>query len=170
MSWFDTPDSWWDKEHETEISGWGRRTDEVWDFNRNNVPEEYHWPSRLRASFTTRVQGEQYNNAHLYFTIIAAVVYDHVWGPDDSDQVVLKLNDSGSKNLRSGGLYELIHVDLELPIEYSTFSASEYRFSVRAAAVATGYNANSYMTHAEIHNIQFLSSAFWQKHVNTYEE
>ena len=169
MSWFDTPDSWWDKEHETEISWWGRRTEEVWDFNRNNAPEEYHWPSKLRASFTIRGQGEQDENVYLYFTIRAAINYDHIWGPHDSDQVVAKLNNFGGNNLRSGGLYELIHVDIELPIEYSTFSGSEHRFSVRAVAVANGYNANSYMTHAEIHNIQFLSSAFWQKHVNTYE-
>ena len=170
MSWFDTPDSWWDKEHETEISGWGRNTIELWDFNRNNVPEEHHWPSKLRASFTIRGQGEQNESVHLYFTIVAAITYHPTWGPHDSDQVVVVLDNSGSHHLRSGGLYELIHVDLELPIEYSTSPASEHRFAVKAEAVANGYNANSYMTHAEIHNIQFLSSAFWQKHVNTYEE
>ena len=170
MSWFDTPDSWWDKEHETEISSWsGRRTEELWDFNRDNVPEEHHWPSKLRASFTIRGQGEEWNNVYLYFNIKAAVWFDHRWSSYDTDQVIIK------PYLSSGRLYELIHTDIELPIQYSTATGLEDRLSVRAVAVAEGYNGDSYTTEAEIHNIQFFGelpsshSVFWHKFVNTYE-
>ena len=177
MSWFDTPDSWWDKDKLEQTDFISSYTLETWDLNRDNVPEEYHLPDRLRASFTIRVQGVPNEPVTLSF---------HVRSDEYSPTPVL---DFGYMDLTEemlegysvvGDFHEFICVDVEVPITYSEdlvypvdfslYPSYKHRLRVMAEAASQGFDFQ--MTEAEIHNIQFWSgshSAFWQKYVNTYE-
>ena len=173
MSWFDTPDSWWNK-YKYEQHSYKEVT---WDLNRDNVPEEYHWPYRLRASFTIKVQGEEYEHVSLRFHVRNDEYdpyYDITWDRNLLDDEILECYS------RSGNYHEFICTDVEFPItysedlvfpvDYSLYPSFKYRLSVMAVASAQGYNPDVHMTYAEIHNIQFFSNSFWRRFVNTYEE
>ena len=183
MPWFDTPDSWWDKDKDKfEQTDFSSYTLETWDLNRDNVPEEYHLPDRLRASFTIRVQGVPNEPVTLSF---------HVRSDEYSPTPVL---DFGYTDLTEemlegysvvGDFHEFICVDVEVPITYSEdlvypvdfslYPSFKYRLRIMAEAGAYGDDTDLHMTEAEIHNIQFFGelpsshSVFWHKFVNTYE-
>ena len=174
MSWFDTPDSWWDKDKTGETNNSYKL--ETWDLNRDNVPEEYHWPYRLRASFTIRVQGEPYDTVSLIFHVrddSYDPYYDITWEKNLLDDEILECYS------RSGDFHEFICVDVEFPItyhedlvfpvDYSLYPSYKYRLRIMASAIAYGYSPDYHMTEAKIHNIQFFSGSFWHKFVNTYE-
>ena len=155
MSWFDTPDSWWDK-YKT-VGAFNSSARDTWDLNRDNVPEEYHWPDRLRASFTIRVRGL----LSIGFQVIEHGYYFH---PPYANELTDEMLEGYSI---VDNFHELICVDVELPVDYSL-----NLLRVWAEGVSYGYDHDYYITEAEIHNIQFWSvspSAFWQKYVNTYE-
>ena len=155
MSWFDTPDSWWDKEKIEPTDFYISTAADIWDLNRDNVPEEYHWPDRLRVSFTIRVR----NLISLGFLVIEDGYYispPHFRLTDEMLEGYSVVDD----------LHELICVDVEFPVDYSLNL-------LRVMADAEAYYDPGYtIIEAEIHNIQFWSvspSAFWHKFVNTYE-
>ena len=175
MPWFDTPDSWWDKDKIGETDNSYKL--ETWDLNRDNVPEEYHWPDRLRASFTIRVYSSLAELAfrvrnNVYFFGNNIVLFSYTGEISECYSVI-------------GDLHEFICVNVELPITYSEdlvypvdfslYPSFKYRLRIMAEAGAYGDDTDSHMTEAEIHNIQFFGelpsshSVFWHKFVNTYE-
>ena len=175
MSWFDTPDSWWDKDKSGET--YDSHKLETWDLNRDNVPEEYHWPDKLRASFTIRVYS---SSATLSFR-----VRDDVYSFGNTIVLFSYTGEISEGYSVVGDFHEFICVNVELPITYSAdlvfpvdfslYPSFKYRLRIMAEAGAYGDDTDSHMTEAEIHNIQFFGelpsshSVFWHNFVNTYE-
>ena len=171
MSWFDTPDSWWHKDKMEPTDFYISYAEDLWNLNRDNVPEEYHWPDRLRASFTIRVR----NLISLGFQVREEAYF---LLPPHHAQLSDEMLEGYSV---VDGLHELVCVDVEFPITYSAdlvfpvdFSLyPSYKYTLMVSAYAEAYYDPGYsITEAEIHNIQFWSvspSAFWHKFVNTYE-